>query len=70
METAAGEGDGGTLAAEASKIADAADQFASRAVADCAQRVELAAANRNFAKAAEELATLRREIQELSPLAA
>ena len=70
METAASQGDGGMLAAEARKIADAADQFASRAVADCAQRLELAAASRNFAKAAEELATLRREIQELSPMAA
>ncbi len=70
METAASQGDGHTLAAEARKIAEAADQFASRAVADCAQRVELAAANRNFAKAAEELVTLRREIRELSALAA
>ncbi len=70
METAASHADGSTLAAEARKIADAAGQFASRAVADSAQRVELAAASRNFAKAAEELATLRREIQELSPLAA
>ncbi|MDP8990154.1 MAG: response regulator, partial [Acidobacteriota bacterium] len=70
METAAGQSDGSTLAAEARKIADAASQFASRAVADCAQRLELAAANGNFAKAAEELATLRREIQELSPLPA
>jgi CheY-like chemotaxis protein len=70
MDTAATEGDGTTLAAEARKIADAADQFASRAVADCAQRIELAAANRNFARAAEELTTLRREIQELSALAA
>ena len=39
-------------------------------VAVAGQRIELAAANRNFAKAAEELATLRREIQELSALAA
>ena len=70
METAASQGDAGTLVAEARKIAEAAGQFASRAVADSAQRVELAAASRNFAKAAEELATLRREIQELSPLAA
>jgi len=68
MEDAATAGNGNTLVAEARKIADAADQFASRAVADCAQRIELAAANRNFAKAAEELATLRREIQELSAL--
>jgi CheY-like chemotaxis protein len=68
METAASQGDGHTLAAEARKIADAASQFASRAVADCAHRLELAAANRNFAKAAEELVTLHREIQELSAL--
>ena len=70
MEDAATAGNGNTLVAEARKIAEAANQFASRAVADCAQRIELAAANRNFAKAAEELATLRREIQELSALAA
>jgi len=70
MNTAATAGDGNTLAAEAHKIAEAANQFASRAVAECAQRIELAAANRNFARAAEELATLRREIQELSALAA
>jgi len=48
--------------------AEAADQFASRAVAECAQRIELAAANRNFIKAAQDLATLRREIQALSAL--
>ena len=68
MDTAATAGDGSTLAVEARKIAEAADQFASRAVADCAQRIELAAASRNFARAAEELTTLRREIQELSAL--
>ena len=68
MAAAATEGDGNTLIAEARKIAEAADQFASRPVAESAQRIELAAASRNFARVAEELATLRREIQDLSAL--
>src|ERR1019366_5373196 len=55
METAAAEADGTTLAAEARKIADAANQLASRAVAECAQRIELAAANRDFTRAVQEL---------------
>jgi hypothetical protein len=70
MDSAATAGDGSTITAEARKIAEAADQFSSRAVAECAQRIELAAAHRNFARVAEEMATLRREIQELSALAA
>ena len=45
MEAAAAESDGTSLAAEARKIAEAADHLASRAVSECAQRIELAAAN-------------------------
>ena len=70
MAAAATEGDGTSLAAEARKIAEAADHLASRAVSECAQRIELAATNRDFARAVEELATLRHEIRELAALAA
>jgi two-component system sensor histidine kinase/response regulator len=70
METAAAEADGTTLAAEARKIADAANQLASRAVAECAQRIELAAASRDFTRAVQELETLRREVRDLAALAA
>ena len=70
METAAAEGDGARLAAEASKIAAAAKQFASQTVGACAQRIEAAAAKRDFTCAAQELTTLRREIRDLSALAA
>jgi signal transduction histidine kinase/DNA-binding response OmpR family regulator len=70
MDAAAADGDGTSLAAEARKIAEAADHLASRAVSECAQRIELAAANRDFTGAFEELAILRREIRELAALAA
>ena len=70
LETAAAEADGTTLAAEARKIAAAAAQLASRAVGECAQRIELAAQSRDFANAVQELETLRREIRGLAALAA
>ena len=70
METAAAEGDGTTLVVEARKIVGATDQLASRAVSECAQRIEVAAATQDFSRAIQELAVLRREILALSALAA
>jgi two-component system, sensor histidine kinase len=70
LEIAAAEADGTTLAAEARKIAAAAAQLASRAVGECAQRIELAAQSRDFASAVQELETLRSEIRDLAALAA
>ena len=49
METAATHGDLATLAAEARKIADAADQWLPR-LRDCAHRIELASASGDFRK--------------------
>ncbi len=69
MEAAASASDGSKLTAEARKIADAADQLASRALGECAQRIELAALSRDFPAALQELETLRRGIQELAALA-
>ena len=69
MRSAASEADGTTLTAEARKIADAAEQLASRSLTECAQRIELAALGRDFATAARELETLQAEIRGLSALA-
>ena len=70
MEAAAAASDGSRLTAEARKIADAAEQLASRALGECAQRIELAALSRDFPAALQELETLRRGIQELAAMAA
>ncbi len=68
LHAAAAGADGTTLRAEARKIAEAAEQLASRGVCECAQRIEIAAASRDFAKAAQELENLRREINDLAAL--
>ena len=70
MEAAAAASDGSRLTAEARKIADAAEQLASRTLGECAQRIELAALSRDFPAALQELETLRRGIQELAAMAA
>jgi CheY-like chemotaxis protein len=70
MEAAASASDGSKLTAEARKIADAAEQLASRALVECAQHIELAALSRDFPAALQELETLRRGIQELAAMAA
>ena len=66
---AAAAGEGSKLTAEARKISDAAEQLASRALGECAQRIELAALSRDFPAALQELETLRRGIQELAAMA-
>jgi len=70
LEAAAAEADGTTLGSESRKISEAAEQLASRALSECAQRIELAARGRDFAVALQELQTLRREIAELQALTA
>ena len=70
LEAAAAEADGTTLGSESRKISEAAEQLASRALSECAQRIELAARGRDFAAALQELQTLRREIAELQALTA
>jgi signal transduction histidine kinase/DNA-binding response OmpR family regulator len=70
LEAAASEADGTTLGSESRKISEAAEQLASRALSDCAQRIELAARGRDFEAALQELQTLRREIAELQALTA
>jgi signal transduction histidine kinase/CheY-like chemotaxis protein/HPt (histidine-containing phosphotransfer) domain-containing protein len=70
LEAAAGQADGSTLAAEARKIAAAADQLTSRGLGECAQRIESAAQIGDFDAIAKELATLRGEIRSLEALTA
>ena len=70
LEAAAAEADGTTLGSESRKISEAAEQLASRALSESAQRIELAARGRDFAAALQELQTLRREIAELQALTA
>ena len=70
LEAAAAEADGTTLGRESRKISEAAEQLASRALSECAQRIELAARSRDFSAALQELQTLRREIAELHSLTA
>jgi signal transduction histidine kinase/CheY-like chemotaxis protein/HPt (histidine-containing phosphotransfer) domain-containing protein len=70
LEAAAAEADGTTLGSESRKISEAAEQLASRALKECAQRIELAARSRDFSAALQELQTLRREIAELQALTA
>ena len=70
LHAAASVADGATLGAEARKIAEAAEQLTSRAVGESAQRIELAARSHDFAKAAQELETLRQEIRDLQALTA
>ncbi|MEO8053384.1 MAG: response regulator, partial [Acidobacteriota bacterium] len=68
LEAAAAESDGTTLGNEARKISEAADQLASRALSDCAQRIEMSARSRDFAMALQEIQNLRREIAGLQAL--
>ncbi|HWC96169.1 MAG TPA: hypothetical protein VG456_05460, partial [Candidatus Sulfopaludibacter sp.] len=70
LEAAAAEADGTTLGSESRKISEAAEQLASRALSECAQRIELAARGRDFGAALHELQILRREIAELQALTA
>ena len=70
LEAAAGHEDGSTLAAEARKIAAAAEQLTSRGLRDCAKRIERAAQNGDFNTIPRELATLRQEILSLEALMA
>jgi CheY-like chemotaxis protein len=70
LEAAAAQADGTTLVSESRKIFEAAEQLASHALSQCAQRLELAARGRDFAAALQEIQTLRREIAELQALTA
>jgi CheY-like chemotaxis protein/anti-sigma regulatory factor (Ser/Thr protein kinase) len=70
LEAAASEADGTTLGSESRKISEAAEQLASRALSECAQRIESAARGRDFGAALHELQILRREIAELQALTA
>jgi signal transduction histidine kinase/CheY-like chemotaxis protein/HPt (histidine-containing phosphotransfer) domain-containing protein len=70
LELAAGHADGSTLAAEARKIAAAAEQLASRRLGECAQRIERVAQSGDFGTIAQELETLRQEIRSLEALRA
>jgi HPt (histidine-containing phosphotransfer) domain-containing protein len=62
LETAADQADADTLAGEAKNIAAAAEQLTCRGLTECAQRIEQAAARRDFNGVKEDLETLRREI--------
>jgi CheY-like chemotaxis protein len=70
LESAVQRQDITTLAAEARKIAGAADLLASRQLGECAQRIERAAKIGDFNSVTAELETLRREIDSLDALAA
>ena len=69
LETAAHQADGDALAAEAKNIAAAAEQLTSRGLAECAQRIEQAAARGDFGSVKQDLQSLRREIFLLEALA-
>jgi len=68
LEIATGEADASTLAAEARKIAAAAEQLTSRGLGECAQRIERAAQIGDFGHIAEEIETLRQEIRSLQSM--
>lgn len=68
LETAAHQADGDALAAEAKNIAAAAEQLTSRGLAECAQRIEQAAARGDFGSVKQDLQALRREILLLEAL--
>jgi two-component system, sensor histidine kinase len=68
LQTAADQSDGDALAAEAKNIAAAAEQLTSRGLAECAQRIEQAAAGGDFDSVRQDLETLKQEIRSLEAL--
>jgi signal transduction histidine kinase/DNA-binding response OmpR family regulator len=62
IEIAADQADRDSLAVEAKNIAAAAEQLSSRSLAECAQRIEQAAARGDFNGVKQDLGTLRCEI--------
>jgi CheY-like chemotaxis protein len=68
LAIAADQADGEALAAEAKDIAAAAEQLTCRGLAECAQRIEQAAARGDFEGVKQDLAALQDEIRSLEAL--
>ena len=68
LEIAKADADAFTLAAEARKIAAAAEQLSSRGLGECAQRIERAARSGDLHNIAGEIETLRHEIRSLEAI--